>query len=425
PNGKTPICECFCREASVADIVFMVDGSWSIGPKNFRIIQDFLYTLVNSFDIGKDKIQVGMIQYSDDPRNEFLLNFFHQKKDILKKIQNLNYKGGGTKTGKSLRFMLDEQFSEMAGSRHSEGIPQIAVVITDGQSQDNFSGPAEEVKNAGIILYAIGIKDAILSELQEIASDPDEMHVYDVEDFVDDIEDLDQVQKIIVDIVEVPVQQEYEAVLDANVPADIVFLVDESTRIGQKNFQLIRTFLLKIINALEIAPDNVRVALVLYSDEPRLEFSLNTFEDKSEVMNYLKRLPYRGGQTYMGAAIDFLKKKVFTKTAGSRKNHGVQQLAAVITDGQSLDDFTVPSSKLRRAGVTVYVIGIQNISASSQLYKIASHPPRKHVTTMEYFLQLSNLEYVIKKQLCSEIVSQTFAIPVQSRALKEGKRVIS
>ncbi|KAG8139283.1 hypothetical protein E2320_002068 [Naja naja] len=809
-----------CREASVADIVFMVDGSWSIGPKNFRIIQDFLYTLVNSFDIGKDKIQVGMIQYSDDPRNEFLLNFFHQKKDILKKIQNLNYKGGGTKTGKSLRFMLDEQFSEMAGSRHSEGIPQIAVVITDGQSQDNFSGPAEEVKNAGIILYAIGIKDAILSELQEIASDPDEMHVYDVEDFaglrdisqnilqvlcttveeasqdfihispacrkvtvadivfmvdssssiglenflkvksflytlisslfvghdqvriglaqysdevftefhlnqyslkndilehienlalqkgstytgaaldfikeeyftesagnriqenipqililltdggsqdevkvpahklknegiliyvvgigihniselmnianqpfnkflfnidnfdilqdltnslletmcfalesqikaftkryadivflldssksmgsanfeevkriisqiveqldigpkkyqiglaqyseggkvefllnryktkkdilnhiqqttvfmggplrtgsalqflrevyfvekagsrlrqgtpqftvifssakseddvkkpakdlkemgvniitvgilhsdkkemkviatsplvyqVDDIEDLDQVQKIIVDIVEVPVQQEYEAVLDANVPAvcstasvaDIVFLVDESTRIGQKNFQLIRTFLLKIINALEIAPDNVRVALVLYSDEPRLEFSLNTFEDKSEVMNYLKRLPYRGGQTYMGAAIDFLKKKVFTKTAGSRKNHGVQQLAAVITDGQSLDDFTVPSSKLRRAGVTVYVIGIQNISASSQLYKIASHPPRKHVTTMEYFLQLSNLEYVIKKQLCSEIVSQTFAIPVQSRALKEG-----
>lgn len=203
--------------------------------------------------------------------------------------------------------------------------------------------------------------------------------------------------------------------------ADVVFLVDESTRIGQKNFQLIRTFLLKIISALEIAPDNVRVALVLYSDKPRLEFSLNTFEDKSEVMNYLKRLPYRGGQTYMGAAIDFLKKKVFNKRAGSRKNHGVQQLAVVITDGQSLDDFTVPASKLRRAGVTVYVVGIQNISASSQLYKIASHPPRKHVTTMEYFLQLSNVEYIIKKQLCSEIVSQTFAIPVLSRALKEGK----
>ncbi|XP_015669852.1 collagen alpha-6(VI) chain-like [Protobothrops mucrosquamatus] len=808
-----------CREASVADIVFMVDGSWSIGPKNFRTIQDFLYTLVNSFDIGKDKIQVGMIQYSDDPRNEFLLNFFHQKKDILKKIQNLIYKGGGTKTGKSLKFLLDEQFSEMAGSRHSEGVPQIAVVITDGQSQDNFSGPAEEVKNAGIILYAIGIKDAILSELQEIASDPDEMHVYNVEDFaglrdisqnilqvlcttveeasqefihifpvcrkatvadivflvdssssidlenfqkvksflyniisslfvghdqiriglaqysdeifsefhlnqypskndilehidnltlqkgstytgaaldfikeeyfiesagsriqenipqvlvlltdgeshdevkvpahklknegiliyvvgigiqnttelmnianqpfnkflfnvdnfdilqdfinslletmcfalesqikaftkryadivflldssnsmgsanfekvkkvivqiveqldigpkkyqiglaqyseggkvefllnryktkkdilnhiqqstvfmggplktgsalqflrevyfvekagsrlrqgtpqftvifssakseddirkpakelkemgvniatvdvlhsdkkeikviasspsvyqIDDIEDLVQVQKI-VDIVEAPVQQEYEAVLDASVPAvcstasvaDIVFLVDESTRIGQKNFQLIRTFLLKIINALEIASDDVRVALVLYSDKPRLEFSLNTFEDKSEVMNYLKRLPYRGGQTYTGAAIDFLKKKVFTKRAGSRKSQGVQQLAVVITDGQSLDDFIVPASKLRRAGVTVYAVGIQNISASSQLYKIASYPPRKHVTTMEYFLQLSNLEYIIKKQLCSEIVSQAFSIPVQVRSLKEG-----
>ncbi|XP_063160042.1 collagen alpha-6(VI) chain-like [Candoia aspera] len=809
-----------CREASVADIVFMVDGSWSIGLKNFKIIRDFLYTLVNSFDIGKDKIQVGMIQYSDEPRNEFFLNFFHHKEDILKKIQNLNYKGGGTQTGKSLKFMLDEQFNEMAGSRYSEGVPQIAIVITDGQSQDNISGPAEEVKNAGIILYAIGIKDAILSELQELASDPDEMHVYDVEDFAglhgifqnilqvlctaveeasrhiihispvcrkvtvadivflvdssssiglenfqkvknflytlisslhigqnqvriglaqysddifkefqlneyslkndileqiekltfrkgstytgaaldfikeryftvsagsriqenipqvlilltdgesnddvkvpahklkdegilvyvvgigiqnatelmniasqpfnkflfnidnfdilqdltsnlletmcfalesqikaftkryadvvflldssksmgstnfekvkkiiaqivkqldigpkkyqigfaqysadgqvefllnryktkedilnhiqsstvymggplrtgnalqflrevyfvekagsrlsqgtpqfavifssakskdavkkaaedlkemgvnivtvgilhsdkkemekiatsplvyqaDDVEGLDQVQKIIIDIVEAPVQQEYDAAIDAYVPAvcssalvaDIAFLVDESTRIGRKNFQLIRTFLLKIINALEIAPDYVRVALVLYSDKPRLEFSLDMFEDKSEVVNYLKRLPYRGGQTYTGAAIDFLRKQVFTKRAGSRRNQGVQQLAVVITDGQSLDNFTVPASRLRRKGVTVYAVGIQNISASSQLYKIASHPPRKHVTTMEYFLQLSNLEYVIKKQLCNEIVSQTFAIPVRSRTLKEG-----
>uniref|UniRef100_A0A803TII3 VWFA domain-containing protein n=1 Tax=Anolis carolinensis TaxID=28377 RepID=A0A803TII3_ANOCA len=107
------------------------------------------------------------------------------------------------------------------------------------------------------------------------------------------------------------------------------------------------------------------VALVLYSDKPRLEFSLDTFEKKPEVLNYLTKLPYRGGQTYTGAAIDFVRKKVFSKKMGSRKDQGVQQLAVVITDGESLDNFTGPASKLRRKGVTVYAVGIQNVSMTN------------------------------------------------------------
>lgn len=146
-------------------------------------MQDFLYTLINGFNIGKDKIRIGLIQYSDQPHSEFFLNTFYHKEDILKNIQNLHYRGGGTKTGESLMFMLDNHFSEAAGGRRNEGVPQIAVVITDGQTQDNIREPAEAVKNAGITLYAVGIKDAVLSELQEIASKPDETHVYSVVDF--------------------------------------------------------------------------------------------------------------------------------------------------------------------------------------------------------------------------------------------------
>uniref|UniRef100_A0A8B9SDP2 VWFA domain-containing protein n=1 Tax=Apteryx owenii TaxID=8824 RepID=A0A8B9SDP2_APTOW len=191
-------------------------------------------------------------------------------------------------------------------------------------------------------------------------------------------------------------------------------------KIGSKNFQLIRAFLLKIVNALDIGPSNVRVGLVLYSNEPRLEFSLDTFKDKSEILNYLKNLPYRGGQTYTGVAIEFLRKKVFTQEAGSRKKQGVQQIAVVITDGQSLDNYTEPASKLRRKGVTVYAVGIQNTTESSKLDKIATYPPRKHVISLKFFLQLSNIEWKIKKRLCNEIVTKTFVAPLQLRNLKEG-----
>ncbi|XP_068789955.1 collagen alpha-1(XII) chain-like [Struthio camelus] len=182
-TGKLKNVSSVCREDSMADIIFLIDGSWSVGTKNFKIMQDFLYSVVNGLDIGEDKIRVGMIQYSDVPHTEFLLNTYYNKKDILQKIQKLQYKGGSSKTGQSLQFMLDNHFIVSAGGRKKEGVPQIAVVIMDGQAQDNTQKPATAIKDAGITLYAIGIKDAALSELQEIAGEPADKHVYKVEDF--------------------------------------------------------------------------------------------------------------------------------------------------------------------------------------------------------------------------------------------------
>lgn len=139
--------------------------------------------MVNGFDIGQDKIYFGMIQYSNVQYTEFLLNTCYNKNDTLQKIQKLHYKGGGTKTGHSLWFMLKNHFAASAGSQKEEGVSQIAVVITNGQAEDDVQNPATAIKDAGITLYAIGIQASALSELQEIASELTDKHVYEVEDF--------------------------------------------------------------------------------------------------------------------------------------------------------------------------------------------------------------------------------------------------
>ena len=128
---------------------------------------------------------------------------------------------------------------------------------------------------------------------------------------------------------------------------------------------------------------------MLYSNKPRLEFTLDTFKDISEILNYLKNLPYQGGQTYTGAAIEFLRNKVFTQEAGSRKKQRVQQIAVVIT-GKSLDDYSEPTSKLRHK-VLLSMPWASRILQSSYLDKIAIYSPRKHVTTLNLFLQVSNI----------------------------------
>lgn len=48
-----------CRTEAIADIVILVDGSWSIGRLNFRLVRMFLENLVNAFDVGIDKTRIG------------------------------------------------------------------------------------------------------------------------------------------------------------------------------------------------------------------------------------------------------------------------------------------------------------------------------------------------------------------------------
>uniref|UniRef100_A0AAV2ME40 VWFA domain-containing protein n=1 Tax=Knipowitschia caucasica TaxID=637954 RepID=A0AAV2ME40_KNICA len=168
-----------CRQEAVADLVFLVDGSWSIGTQNFEQIRRFLGSVVQSFDVGLDRVRVGLVQYSTMPRTEFYLNTYQDKAAIQAAIQALPYMGGGTHTGLGLDFLLDQAFTAEAGSRLSQKVPQVAVVITDGKSQDGVEDEARRLKERGVLLFAVGIKDADEEQLTAIAHG----NVYSVHDF--------------------------------------------------------------------------------------------------------------------------------------------------------------------------------------------------------------------------------------------------
>ncbi|XP_053700196.1 collagen alpha-1(XIV) chain isoform X1 [Synchiropus splendidus] len=170
-----------CHTESIADIVILVDGSWSIGRLNFRLVRMFLENLVNAFDVGIEKTRIGLAQYSGDPRIEWHLNAFTTKEAVIDAVKNLPYKGGNTLTGLALTYILENCFKPESGAR--VGVPKIGILITDGKSQDDVIPPAESLRNAGVELFAIGVKNADENELYSIASEPDHTHVYNVADF--------------------------------------------------------------------------------------------------------------------------------------------------------------------------------------------------------------------------------------------------
>ncbi|XP_051948609.1 collagen alpha-1(XIV) chain [Xyrauchen texanus] len=170
-----------CTTPAVADIVILVDGSWSIGRINFRLVRMFLESLVRAFSVGSDHTRVGLAQYSGDPRIEWHLNRHGTKEAVIDAVKNLPYKGGNTLTGLALTYILENSYKPESGSRPD--VPKIGILITDGKSQDDVRAPAQRLRDAGIELFAIGVKNADENELRAIASPPEETHVYNVADF--------------------------------------------------------------------------------------------------------------------------------------------------------------------------------------------------------------------------------------------------
>ncbi|XP_073486432.1 collagen alpha-4(VI) chain-like isoform X2 [Aquarana catesbeiana] len=396
-----------CLEANIADIVFLVDGSWSIGTENFKSMQNFLYTLINGFDVGQDKIRIGLIQYSDEPRTEFYLNSYDEKDDILQYVQNLKYKGGGTKTGESLQFMLDNHFTESAGGRALNGVPQIAVVITDGQSQDNIREPSKKVKDADITLYAIGIKDALLTELNDIASDPDEKHVYNVADFTA-LQGISQnmLQVLCTTVEEATRQigQIAKGCRGAN-QADIVFLVESSTRVGDSAFQKVKDFLYGFVSNLDVGINKVRIGLAQYSDETNAIFLLNDYSTKSEILERIQSLSYTRGTSYTGRALEIVNNRFFIESAGSRATDNIAQFLVVVTNGKSADEVKQPAKELKSRGIYVYVTG-HNIKDIAELQEVASRPSRKFIYPQESFDTAEDVNTRLLKNVCSNIATK-------------------
>lgn len=170
-----------CDSDAAADIMLLVDGSWSIGRTNFRRVRDFLEGLVTPFNIGPNRIQIGLTQYSGDPRTEWYLSNFTTKDQLLESVRNFRYKGGNTFTGQALLHVMEENMRPEAGARANA--PFFLVLLTDGKSQDDAISAANRLKNAGVEIIAVGVKNADEAELRQVASEPVDLNVYNVNDF--------------------------------------------------------------------------------------------------------------------------------------------------------------------------------------------------------------------------------------------------
>ena len=128
------------------------------------------------------------------PPNSYI-NRYNRLNDVLGAISNVTYEYGATHTASALRTMHSAMFTPVNGERPE--VPDVAIVITDGQSNVNQLQTLPEAriaKHRGITIFAVGIGlQNNRRELDGIASPPLNSHVFLVDDF-DDLQPI--VEKI-------------------------------------------------------------------------------------------------------------------------------------------------------------------------------------------------------------------------------------
>ncbi|XP_013988307.2 collagen alpha-1(VII) chain isoform X6 [Salmo salar] len=170
-----------CNNVGPADIVFLIDGSSSIGRANFLQVKGFMAGIVKPFtsSVGQSGIRFGAVQYSDTSRVEFTFTTYLNGTELVSAVENLNYKGGNTRTGAGLKFVADNFFNPTS----IRNVSKVCILITDGKSQDSVREPAQKLRSLGVEMFAVGIKSADQTELALIATPPQRDYTFFVGDF--------------------------------------------------------------------------------------------------------------------------------------------------------------------------------------------------------------------------------------------------
>ncbi|XP_041048453.1 integrin alpha-1 isoform X1 [Carcharodon carcharias] len=167
---------------------------------------------------------------------------------------------------------------------------------------------------------------------------------------------------------------------------DIVIVLDGSNSIYP--WSSVNSFLIKLLEKIEIGPQQTQVGIMQYGHKVTHEVSLNQYNTTEDLVEAAKKIKQGGGnETKTALGIDYARKSEFTAARGMRI--GVSKVMVVVTDGESHDSYNLPDvieacdkEKIRRFAIAV--LGSYNRGNQSadkflkEIESIASLPKDKH-----------------------------------------------
>uniref|UniRef100_A0A8C4STD0 Integrin subunit alpha E n=1 Tax=Erpetoichthys calabaricus TaxID=27687 RepID=A0A8C4STD0_ERPCA len=171
------------------EIAFVMDGSGSIEKEDFQKAKDFIKNMMSKIWENCFLCNFAVVQYGAEIVTELSLKDNKNASFCLIKVQDIVQLGKVTKTASAIQLVLNDTFTEEKGSKPNS--KKFIIVLTDGEI---FEDPLklEDVMNSPLMVnitrFAIGVgadfnKSKGKTELQQIASDPNDKHLFTVDNY--------------------------------------------------------------------------------------------------------------------------------------------------------------------------------------------------------------------------------------------------
>ncbi|EDO32445.1 predicted protein [Nematostella vectensis] len=161
------------------DLGFLIDGSMSVGGEmNFKQIINFVWNVVQSFQVSAHFTRVGLAIFSLEAFVIFNFHTYYDKNNILDALNNVQYPGTdgpGTYIGRGLHVAKEYLFEASGRPR----VPHALIVVAAGRSLDDVITPSLSLRRMGVDIYTVGVgKFYTKLQMHAMASFPHSEHVF-------------------------------------------------------------------------------------------------------------------------------------------------------------------------------------------------------------------------------------------------------
>lgn len=165
---------------------------------------------------------------------------------------------------------------------------------------------------------------------------------------------------------------------------------------GAGNFDLMKTFVKRVIEGFRVGYDTTHVGAIIYSSSVYVKkvFGLGTYYGYNGIFKAIDDIQYPSGGTYTGKALSLARTQIYTQR---QDREDVPNVCVIITDGMADDDVEGPSNALLSKETTIFAIGIGINYNRVELEEMAGNA--RYVYTAD-FRHLDSMVEQIKLSIC-------------------------
>lgn len=183
---------------------------------------------------------------------------------------------------------------------------------------------------------------------------------------------------------------------------DVVFVLDTSSSVGPAGLQREKEFIIEILYEFDIGLDNVRVAVVTFDQFSRIEFSLDRYTTRDDLISAIMSIT----SIQVGTNTDRALNQVRTEVLGSSADRpDIKDIVVVITDGRSRQpDLTRDAAiALKAQGPAVFAIGVGSVDVT-EIDTISSDPNSQYSFFVDDFDALPAIKDSVVDKTCGKLV---------------------